>query len=79
MKIIIDLHEITLDHIKNYVEESIDIDNVLDQIRESEPLPKSIGRLIDAEVFIQELCKFEKVNTATVARALVETPTIIGG
>ena len=46
-------------------------------IRRGTPLPKGHGRLIDAEVFTNNVIKYSHQSTKTIGQALADTPTII--
>ena len=48
-----------------------------DAIRNGTPLPKGHGRLIDAEVFANNVVKYSHQSTKTIGQALSDTPTII--
>ena len=79
MQIVIDIPEKRYKDILRIAEVQLDMrtDTVEQIIANGTPLPKSHGRLIDVEVFTNNVIKYSHQSTKTIGQALADTPTII--
>ena len=78
-KIVIDINDSDYKDIQKYgtvLDE--DRDDIADAIKNGTLLPDNHGRLIDADVFINEVVKYSYQSTKTIGTALADTPTILG-
>jgi hypothetical protein len=73
MKIVIDISEEMYQNVLN----GTYCGTLYEELKNGTPLPKGHGRLIDAEVFTNNVIKYSHQSTKTIGQALADTPTII--
>ena len=73
MKIVIDIPEEMYQSVLN----GTYCGTLYEELKNGTPLPKGHGRLIDAEVFTNNVIKYSHQSTKTIGQALADAPTII--
>lgn len=77
MQMVIDIPKYVYEDIKEVYEHNHTVEATYSYIYHGTPLPKGHGRLIDAEVFTNNVVKYSHQSTKTIGQALADAPTII--